>query len=155
VRKYEWNRYMESGNMQTNANKWGVCYHLFYLNSKDVKFRSFWILIIVKNNVINMIYLGSWEDEDVFYNYHMHNLNVLKVFFLLLWSFFIFCCKLWNGSKPITRSQRNYFGKGLHVFFPRNNLHANEFLNEFFCNLFFFIFKCPSMHQYFLLFIIE
>jgi len=46
-----------------------------------------------------MIYLGSWEDEDVFYNYHMHNLNVLKVFFLLLWSFFIFLLQVMKWVK--------------------------------------------------------
>jgi hypothetical protein len=38
-------------------------------------------------------------------------------------------------SKLDTRNQNDYFGKGLQVFFPKNNfLHANEFLNEFFCN---------------------
>ncbi len=40
------------------------------------------------------------------------------------------------GSKLITRSQQDYFGKGLQVFFPKTSLHANEFLNEIFCNLF-------------------
>ncbi len=39
-------------------------------------------------------------------------------------------------SKPITRSQKDYFGKGLKVFFSKKILlHANEFLNEFFGNL--------------------
>jgi hypothetical protein len=27
------------------------------------------------------------------------------------------------GSKLVTRSQRDYFGKGLHVFFPKNNFY--------------------------------
>jgi hypothetical protein len=39
-----------------------------------------------------------------------------------------------QGSKPVTRSQRDYFGKGLHIIFPKKLLHANEFLNEMFCN---------------------
>jgi hypothetical protein len=26
-----------------------------------------------------------------------------------------------EGSKPITKSQNDYFGKGLQVFFPKNN----------------------------------
>ncbi len=42
-----------------------------------------------------------------------------------------------NGSKPVTRNQTDYFGKGLQVFFPKNNTCANEFFNETFCNLFF------------------
>jgi len=41
-----------------------------------------------------------------------------------------------NGSKPIIRNQRDYFGKGLQSLFSfKNLLHANEFLNESFCNL--------------------
>jgi hypothetical protein len=40
-----------------------------------------------------------------------------------------------SGSKPITRSQKDYFGKGLQHLFPKIILHENEFLNEFFCNL--------------------
>jgi hypothetical protein len=99
VRKYEWNRYIERGNMQTNANKWRVCYHLFYLNSKDVKFRSFKILIIVKNDGINTWEEKCSEDEDIFYNYHMHDLNILTAFLLLLW-FFSFLLQVMKWFKP-------------------------------------------------------
>jgi hypothetical protein len=28
-----------------------------------------------------------------------------------------------SGSKPITRSQKDYFGKGLQVLFPKNNFY--------------------------------
>jgi hypothetical protein len=41
-------------------------------------------------------------------------------------------------SKFVTRSQNDYFGKELCKFFSQKKLlHVNEFLNEFFCNLFF------------------
>ncbi len=64
-----------------------------------------------------------------------------------------FSCVSFNlpfGSKPITRSQRDYFGKGLFVIFPKKTLlHANEFLNEIFCNLFYEIFKISPMHHIF------
>jgi len=50
-------------------------------------------------------------------------------------------------SKPIIKSQNDYFGKGLHFFFPKNLLHANEFLNEILCNLFLKIFICSPMHH--------
>jgi len=54
------------------------------------------------------------------------------------------------GSKPITKSQRDYFGKGMNVVFPKKKLlHANEFLNEIFCNFFLKIFKFSSMHHIF------
>jgi hypothetical protein len=60
-----------------------------------------------------------------------------------------------NGSKLVARSQRDYFGKGLHVLFPNKTFHANEILNEFFCNLFLKIFKCSPRHHIYFLFIIE
>jgi hypothetical protein len=34
-------------------------------------------------------------------------------------------------------------------FFPRELLHANEYLNEFFCNLFKIVFKFSPTHQFF------
>jgi hypothetical protein len=38
-----------------------------------------------------------------------------------------------SGSKHITRSQTNYFGKGLQVFFPKNNFYMQMiFLGNFF-----------------------
>jgi hypothetical protein len=40
-----------------------------------------------------------------------------------------------GGQKHVIRNQWDYFGKGLQVFFPKTFLHANEVLNEFFCNV--------------------
>jgi hypothetical protein len=60
------------------------------------------------------------------------------------------------GSKLVIRSQKDYFQKGLQVFFPKNNFHMQmKFWMNFFVTYSKKYLKFPQCITFFLLVIIE
>jgi hypothetical protein len=60
------------------------------------------------------------------------------------------------GSKLVIRSQKDYFGKWLQVFFPKNNFYMQmKFWMNFFVTCFKKYLKFPQCIKFFLIVIIE